>query len=199
MAMANLARRDELLESALIVIQREGPNASMEAMAAEAGITKPILYRHFGDRDGLIAAMASRFGRQLVERLSAVLAEPASPRERIEAAVGSYVSFIEEDPALYVFLTQQGEVLSLVESGVIERVASLLAGAISDTMAAAGLPARPTETWAYGVVGMMHLAGARWAATPGQSRQQLVADLVSLVADGLLGATAVEAVAPSLR
>lgn len=43
-------RRRELLEAADRVVLRDGPQASMNAIAAEAGITKPILYRHFGDK-----------------------------------------------------------------------------------------------------------------------------------------------------
>jgi AcrR family transcriptional regulator len=62
-------RREALLNAALAVITRDGPAASMDAMAAEAGITKPILYRHFGDRDGLIAAVANPFAPEHVKRL----------------------------------------------------------------------------------------------------------------------------------
>jgi len=53
-------RRRELLEAADRVVLRDGPQASMNAIAAEAGITKPILYRHFGDKNGLYAALAAR-------------------------------------------------------------------------------------------------------------------------------------------
>jgi AcrR family transcriptional regulator len=53
-------RRRELLEAADRVVLRDGPGASMNAIAAEAGITKPILYRHFGDKGGLYAALAKR-------------------------------------------------------------------------------------------------------------------------------------------
>jgi AcrR family transcriptional regulator len=182
-------RREILLAAALTVIGRDGSAASMDAMAAEAGITKPILYRHFGDRDGLIAAVANRFADELVARLSEALDRPGAPRERIEAAVRSYVGFIEEDPALYGFLTERAHASSVVESGVIERVAAVLQSAISATLAAAALDARPSETWAYGVVGMMHLAGAHWVSTMGQPREPLIGDLVSLVTDGLLGAS----------
>lgn len=48
-------RRRELLEAAERIVLRDGPDASMNAIAAEAGITKPILYRHFGDKGGSTA------------------------------------------------------------------------------------------------------------------------------------------------
>jgi AcrR family transcriptional regulator len=186
---ASLERREKLLTAALTVIGRDGPGASMDEMAAEAGITKPILYRHFGDRDGLIAAVANRFADELVTRLSESLSRPGSPRDRIEAAVRSYVGFIEEDPALYGFLTQGAHVSSVLQTGVIDRVAGVLRSAIAEAIVDAGLDARPAETWAYGVVGMMHCAGAHWVSTESPAREPLIGDLVSLVTDGLLGAT----------
>jgi AcrR family transcriptional regulator len=189
---ANAARRDALLDAALTVIRTDGPSSSMDAMAAAAGITKPILYRYFGDRQGLISAVATRFADELELRLASALVVRGAPRDRIRAAVRSYVAFIEEDPLLYGFLTQRAEVSSLVESGLIERVAALLQAAITEEIEAAGLDARPAETWAYGVVGMMHLAGAHWAATLRRPRDELINDLVSLVSDGLLGAAGVE-------
>ncbi|HEU4481075.1 MAG TPA: helix-turn-helix domain-containing protein, partial [Actinomycetota bacterium] len=51
-------RRIELLEAADRALRREGPLVSMNAIAAEAGVTKPILYRHFGDKGGLYQAIA---------------------------------------------------------------------------------------------------------------------------------------------
>jgi AcrR family transcriptional regulator len=189
LVVARTERREALLQASLAVIRREGPLASMDSMAAEAGITKPILYRHFGDRSGLLSAVASRFADELVDRLSEALEAPGSPAERIDIAVRSYVAFIEEDPKLYGFLTQKVEVSSLVDSGLIERVADLLKVAISETMNELGLDARPAETWAYGVVGMMHLAGAHYANTPGMDREQFVRDLLALASGGLVGNT----------
>ena len=53
-------RRAELLGAAERAIRRIGPHASMDEIAAEAGITKPILYSHFGDKAGLVTALSGR-------------------------------------------------------------------------------------------------------------------------------------------
>ncbi len=183
-------RRDELLAAALDVIRRVGASASMDEMAAEAGITKPVLYRYFGDRDGLITAVAERFSDAIVTRLEQALADAAmkDPEVLIRAAIESYVAFIEEDPDLYGFLTQQAPLGSPPIVAVIDRVAGLIAQVIRDIFEAQGLETRPAMTWALGVVGTVHLAGSRWAREPVVSREQLVADLVALVARGLTGA-----------
>jgi AcrR family transcriptional regulator len=169
----------------------------MDEMAAEAGITKPVLYRYFGDREGLIAAVADRFAADLVERLEGALAAALRSPGRssgvvadglIRSAIESYVAFIEEDPALYGFLTQQAAPASPALVAVIERIAGSVAAVIRQIFAAEGLDPRPVETWAHGIVGMVHLAGASWARHPEISRDELVSDLVALVARGLTGA-----------
>ncbi len=97
-------RRRELLEAADRVVLRDGPQASMNAIAAEAGITKPILYRHFGDKGGLYAALAKRHTDALLSSLRAALDAPAERRERVEATLDTYLAAIEALPQVYRFL-----------------------------------------------------------------------------------------------
>lgn len=162
----------------------------MDEMARAAGITKPVLYRYFGDREGLIAAIGERFSEDLIARLDHAISavRPSDTDGRIRAAISCYVAFIEEDPSLYVFLTRQAAPESPALVAVIEEVAGFVAGVIAETFLAAGLDPRPAPTFAHGIVGMVHLAGARWARTPEVSRDELVDDLVSLVAHGVTGA-----------
>src|SRR4051794_1843691 len=61
-------KRIELLDAAIRAIRREGPGVSMGEMAAEAGVTKPILYRHFGAKGGLYHAIAERYATELLTR-----------------------------------------------------------------------------------------------------------------------------------
>ena len=68
-AQAKLDRRQALLDVAWDVVDREGERASMDDVAAAAGITRPILYRHFGDVGGLWEAIGERFTVELLGRL----------------------------------------------------------------------------------------------------------------------------------
>jgi len=90
------ARREELLDAADRIVQRDGPAASMRAMAAEAGITKPVLYRYFGDKNGLLTALADRHTRDLLERLRAALRSGDDRRSRAAATIDAYLRAIEE-------------------------------------------------------------------------------------------------------
>ena len=177
-------RREELSAAALEVIRSVGPGASMEEMAAKAGITKPVLYRYFGDRDGLIASVAEQFSEVLIMRLEQALAgAPTQSAETlIRSAVECYIAFIEEDPALYGFLTHQAPLGSPAMVAVIDRIAASLEQVIRVTLESHALDTRPARTWAHGVVGMVHLAGACWVRQPDGPREQFVADLVTLIA-----------------
>lgn len=180
-------RREELLQAALAVIRSVGPGASMEQMAAEAGITKPVLYRYFGDRDGLIGAVAESFAEELAGRLAAAVAPLADsdPEIPIRAGIEAYISFIEEDPALYGFLSQHAAPDSLALVAVVDRVARDLTSLIAARLAEAGLDPRPAGTFAHGLVGMVHMAGARWARQPELPRDEFVSYLVGLASYGL--------------
>jgi AcrR family transcriptional regulator len=177
-------RREELLEAALGVIRRQGRAASMEAMAAAAKITKPILYRYFGDREGLFNAVADRFAGELIERIDAALSASAPPRERLVRAIDSYVGFIEDDPELYGFVMEARMTVLL---GVADRIAAPIARAIGEELRAASADSGPAESWAYGIVGMVHLAGAHWAQNPTLPRRRLVEYLTELVWSGMPG------------
>ena len=69
-------RRRQLLAAADRVIRRRGPDASMDEIAAEAGVAKPILYRHFGNKDGLYAALVERYMGALYDEADKALVEP---------------------------------------------------------------------------------------------------------------------------
>ena len=67
------ARREALLDAADRAVARDGAATSMAAVAAEAGISKPILYKHFGDKPGLAAALADRHTERLMASLREAL------------------------------------------------------------------------------------------------------------------------------
>jgi AcrR family transcriptional regulator len=178
-------RRAELLQHAMVVIRERGAAASMEEIAAGCGVTKPILYRHFGDRDGLVQAMAVWFATDLVLDVAAHIRSDLPPGERIDGAVGEFVAHIERDPALYRFLIQEapqgGE--QFVAGIVAEEVAVVLRELLDE----AGLDSSGATVWAYGLVGMVQFAGDWWANRQDIPRDEFVAHLVTLIRTGLSG------------
>jgi AcrR family transcriptional regulator len=176
------ARREELLDAADRIVRRDGPAASMAAIAAEAGITKPILYRHFGDKSGLYAALADRYTARLMAELQAALAGADTGAERTARTIDAYLAAIEAEPQAYRFLVRSAEAAeegSQVRS-FTRRVSAVLTGWIGDEL---GLPPQDVrvQTRAHGVVGMVQAAGDWWLDTRPCPRAELVAALVDVL------------------
>src|SRR5688500_11022354 len=96
-------RREELLDAAIRIIREGGPSIAMDAMAAAGGVTKPIIYRHFGDRAGLIHAVARRFADDLLSEIRGALGRQADPRTVLADTVDAYLRFVEREPNVYRF------------------------------------------------------------------------------------------------
>ena len=97
-------RRAQLLEAADRAIATHGAAVRMEDIASEAGVTKPILYRHFGDKGGLYEAVARRAARVLEERLETGLEVAEGPREKLRATIDAFLAAVEDRPETYRFL-----------------------------------------------------------------------------------------------
>src|SRR5689334_18260644 len=102
------AKRQEMLEAAIRVVRREGPGASMDVIAREAGITKPIIYRAFGDREGLTQAVADHFADELAAALVEQMArEDTTYRQAVSLTIDAYLDFLERDPKIVRFLVSR--------------------------------------------------------------------------------------------
>ena len=173
----------------------------MTAIAAEAGVTKPILYKHFGDKGGLYRALAERYVTELLEELRRALASEQDPPARIRTTIDAYLSFIERDREAYRFLmhravSERPEAQETV-GDFIRQLGDELAVLMGDELRRFGLDSGGAEPWAHGMVGMVHLAGDRWLEHRTMSRERLVDYLTSLVWKGLSGLPPVEDTAPS--
>ncbi|WP_326764226.1 TetR/AcrR family transcriptional regulator [Streptomyces sp. NBC_01591] len=185
------SRRRELLEAADRVVLRDGPGASMNAIAAEAGITKPILYRHFGDKGGLYRALAKRHTDALLIALRAALDAPAERRQRVESTLDTYLAAIEARPQVYRFLmhpsddaapsTEQGFDVGRHSAPLLRRLGEELALVIAERVDLGPDSDAMARIWGHGIVGMMHAAGDWWLGERPCSREQLVRSLADLL------------------
>ncbi|MES9556206.1 MULTISPECIES: TetR family transcriptional regulator [unclassified Streptomyces] len=185
------SRRRELLEAADRVVLRDGPGASMNAIAAEAGITKPILYRHFGDKGGLYRALAKRHTDALLIALRAALDAPAERRRRVESTLDTYLAAIEARPQVYRFQmhpsddaapsTEQGFDVGRHSAPLLRRLGEELALVIAERVDLGPDSAAMARIWGHGIVGMMHAAGDWWLGERPCSREQLVRSLADLL------------------
>lgn len=186
--MTTVDRRTSLLDAIEPVLRAEGPEASMATLAAGAGITKPILYRHFGDKQGLLAAWAERQAQSLGARITEELARERTPRSRIRATITTYLAALEEDPLGYWFVTRRAVTSDDPTAGpvadVAETIVTAVAGILEEELRAAGAddPAlAATTTWARALVGMVQHVGDHWLQHRQVERDELAARLTDLV------------------
>jgi AcrR family transcriptional regulator len=178
-------RRETLLDAADRVICRSGPGVSMDEIASEAGITKPILYRHFGDKEGLYEALAQRYVDQLMGELDAG-AGTGDGRARLAARIDAYLSYVEHNPERYRFLLGAAEQprTSAIVAEFRERRVNACAARAEQSLRRAGLDPEIAEPWAHAVCGMIRSAGIWWLETRSLERSELVEHLTALLWEG---------------
>src|SRR5215475_15578201 len=89
-------RRTQLVEIARAVFARRGFEAtSVEEIAARAKVSKPIVYQHFGGKEGLYAVVVDREVEHIVARIVEAISQ-GSPRERVERAALAFLRYVEE-------------------------------------------------------------------------------------------------------
>jgi AcrR family transcriptional regulator len=176
------------VESALEAIREHGAGASVAAIAAAAGVTKPVLYRHFTDRADLQRAVSERAAQLLLERLLPELVKERPPIEHIRSIVEAFLAAAEDEPQLWHFVVHNPggapEPAQVVEHNMA-MVAKLLATALGDRLRLRGLDAGGAEAFAYGLVGMVYTAGDWWLNRRTMSRQALTDYLTAIIWGGL--------------
>lgn len=162
----------------------------MDELAAEAGITKPILYSHFGDKAGLAGALAVRVAAELNQAIATSLGQVRHPREVVRSTIDAFCTFIEKQNALYQFLVKAAMAYpdKRSRSKLIAGFADQISGALGDALRQAGSDARAADPWAYAIVGMTLSAGEWWLDYQTMSKDDLVSYLTQLLWSGLDGA-----------
>ncbi|MFL5820462.1 MAG: TetR/AcrR family transcriptional regulator [Solirubrobacteraceae bacterium] len=130
--MSAAERREQLLDAAKAIIDRSGFYAvSIEAVAREAGITRPVVYGHFQDLAGLLDALIEREGERALRQLETVLPGKLSEgdsRGALMAAMKGYLEAARSDPATWrlVLMPPEGAPQSL-RSAIASGRAAVLA------------------------------------------------------------------------
>ena len=172
----------------------------MEDIAAEAGVTKPILYRHFEDKGGLYEAVARHAAGRLQQELEVALSAAEGPRDKLEATVDAFLAAVEDRPETYRFLlhraaAERPEVTHAVGDFTHE-LARRFAEVLREQFARFGLQVGNAELLAHALIGAVHQVSDWWlSGTTGEAvdRERLRDLLVRLLWSGLpsvgLGAT----------
>lgn len=183
-------RRAELTEAAIDAIRRFGPEVGMDAIAAHAGVSKPVLYRYFADKSELWLAVGQRASAMVLEAIVPAVAAVSEEQAAVGAAVDAYLAHIEADTNLYRFVVHQAEIARQhdVVTDVVDTVASGLARIFGDRLRARGLDSGAALPWAYGVVGYVQAVGDWWLRQQQPISRQALGDyLTTFLWGGIAG------------
>jgi len=189
-------RREVLLDAAVAAIRAHGPDVSVADLAAAAGVTRPILYDHFGDRAGIAAALVHRYTSELASILTPLFARPVSLRDALHDGIDVFCRFVESEPDLYRFLTTARPGEGGVSTGIEIEVGRRVGDALCIALSAAGRDPAIGPIWGYAVLGMVFAAAEGWALTRTVPRRVLVDQLTELITAGLAGAGIAGAMGP---
>lgn len=174
------------------VLARTGPDFHIEQVAVEAGVSKPVLYRHFADRADLVQAMGERGTEILLDRLIPAMNSEEAPVPRIRKAVDAVLSTLDEHPNLYWALARHAP-LAGPDSDVVrqdkELIAAALCALLGDYLSALGLDSGAAEPWAYGVVGLVQNTAEWWLERRSMSRERVTEYLTELIWAAIEGFT----------
>lgn len=185
-------RRRELVEAALRAIRRHGPSVGMDDISAEAGTSKTVIYRHFGDRTGLYAAVAEAVDRRILDKLSDATADwdTEDPLALVGPMVDAYLVLVEKDPEIYRFVVTRPLVDGPVEHdpvvGLTDQIGAQVARVLAAHLERHHRDASCASTWGHGLVGFVRAAADHWMSTEmARPRSEIVADVTTLFAPAM--------------
>jgi stearoyl-CoA desaturase (delta-9 desaturase) len=160
---------------------------SIEEIAVRADVSKPVVYEHFGGKEGLYAVVVDREMQLLLDRFTSALATPGHPRELLERAALVLLEYIEDDTDGFRVLTRDAPVTSGsgTFSSLIGEVARKVEHLLGRQFDSRGYDPRLAELYSQALVGMVALVGQWWLDTRSPDKHQVAAHLVNLAYNGL--------------
>jgi len=173
-------RRAELVAAAVAAIDEHGSGASIAQIAASAGVSKPVLYRYFTDKDDLYRAVGQWSAEQVLDRLVPVLTAQGSMRDRVYAGCEAYLEVVGEHPQVFLLLVEHRSADDPLADGK-DQIATTFAKLMGDTLRRLGVDAGGAEPWAHGLIGMGLSVGEWWLRRDIMSQQATASYLASFV------------------
>jgi AcrR family transcriptional regulator len=186
--MTGTQRREQLLDIGRELFGQKGYEAtSIEEIAARADVSKPVVYEHFGGKDGLYAAVVDREMHQVLDDFASALAAPGGPRELLERAALALLSYIEGHSDGFRVLTRDAPVVSGVStySSLIGEVARQVEHILGRQFDSRGFDPRLAQLYSQALVGMVSLVGQWWLDDRSLDKERVAAHLVNLSYNGL--------------
>jgi len=186
--MTGRERREQLLDVGRALFAQKGFEAtSIEEIAARAGVSKPVVYEHFGGKEGLYAVVVDREMSDLLERLTSAL-RVGHPLKLVEQAALALLTYIEEQTDGFRILSRDSPVASSTGgtfSSLLNDIASQVEHILSREFEQRKISTKLAPMYAQMLVGMVALTGQWWLEERKPKREVVAAHLVNLGWNGL--------------
>lgn len=160
-------RRAQLIEVGRSVFAKHGfKGTSVEQIAKRARVSKPIIYEHFGGKEGLYAVVVDREMDYVVRRIVEAISS-GSPRERIEHATLAFLNYVKDHPDGFAVLSQDSPLTSThgTMSSLLNDMAERVGSVFESSFKAAGYDRKAAPIYAHALVGMVTFVGKWWTDT----------------------------------
>ena len=185
--MSAKERREQLVGVARSLFAERGYEAtSVEEIAERAGVSKPIVYQHFGGKEGLYAVVVDREVTTLTAAITAAM-DSSHPKLAAQGAADAFLRYIEEREEGFRVLLRDAPTGMGAGSfaSVIADVAARAEGLLLDEFGERGFDEDAAPMYARMLVGAVALVGEWWLEVREPSREQVAAHVVNLLWNGL--------------
>ena len=187
--MTSAERREQLITIARGLFAQRGYEAtSVEEIAARAEVSKPVVYEHFGGKEGLYAVVVDREVRALLDGVTGALTAGRA-HELVEQAALALLDYIENNSDGFRILVRDSPVGSSSGSfiSILSDVGTRVEHILAEEFKRRGLDPKNAPMYAQMLVGMVALTGQWWLDARKPKKQDVAAHLVNLAWNGLSG------------
>ena len=192
--MTGTQRRAQLLDVSRTLFAEKGfDNTSIEEIAARAEVSKPVVYEHFGGKEGIYAVVVDREMQALLAALTGALEGGGHPQALVERTALALLDYVEKSEDGFRILVRDSPVAQATGtfSSLIGDIATQVEHLLADQFKRTGLDPRTAPMYAQMLVGMVALTGQWWLDAKSDARspkkQEVAAHLVNLAWNGLKG------------
>jgi AcrR family transcriptional regulator len=185
--MSATQRREQRIGVARPLFAEQGyESVSVEQIAGKAKVSKPLVYEHFGGKEGLYAVIVDREMNLLLNSIIDSLTGD-HPRQLLEQAATALFDYIEGNSAGFGILVRDSPVSMSTGTfaGLISEVASRVEYIMAAEFKARGYSPKLAPMYSRMLVGMVALTGQWWLDARKPRKEVVVAHLVNLAWNGL--------------
>ncbi|HEY1621803.1 MAG TPA: TetR/AcrR family transcriptional regulator [Streptosporangiaceae bacterium] len=185
--MTGKERREQLLDIGRKLFAERGlDGTSIEEIAARAGVSKPVVYEHFGGKEGLYAVVVDREVGRFLEMATRLL-EGDDTMPKFEVAAVSLLRYIQDNSDGFRILVRDSNPTSGsgTFASLISDVASQVEYILGDMLKSRGYDPKLAPMYAQMLVGMVAFTGQWWLDARKPNLEEVAAHLVNLAWNGL--------------